>query len=271
MRSKYSDLLFILTITLVNIVWSLLHIQVPFIGIILALPLVCFIPGYMLAKIMLYNKSSDKTHFLILSIGLSIALSIVNGFILNLFSFGLQATSWTISLGLLSTLFALFSVYLGQRSSIHIGLPLSKNNSSKYLMVGIAVTIVVVSFWYSTSTTAQEPQQGYTQFWMLPAKEQSTQSCDISVGVRSFETTTTTYRIEMTINGTQTKSWTSVVLAPQQAWDQAIPVDTTTSSSPIYLEAQLYRADKPNSMYREVHMTLNKSPNSKDAKIQCKL
>ncbi len=270
MRSKYFDLLFIIALTIVNIVWSLLRIQVPFIGIILAFPLVFFVPGYTLAKIMLYNKSSDKTHFLILSIGLSIALSIVNGFVLNLFSFGLQATSWTVSLGLISSFFALISVYLGQRSSIQIHLTPLKSGISRYFLVGIAVTLVVFSFWYSTITIAQEPQQGFTQFWMLPAKQQSSQSCNISVGVRNFEATTTTYRIEMSINGTQAKSWTSVVLAPQQEWDQAIPVDTTASNT-MYLEAQLYRADKPNSMYREVHMTLNKSLTSKDQKLQCTL
>jgi len=88
---------------------------------------------------------------------------------------------------------------------------------------------------------------------MLPAKNNS---CAIRIGVHSFESTAVTYRIVMTSNGAQVTTWPSVVLAPQAEWDQSASIKPGATDN-TYIEARLYRADKPETMYRDVHLTLH--------------
>ena len=77
-----------------------------------------------------------------------------------------------------------------------------------------------------------------------------------------------TYRIVVTINGSQVAVWPSVVLAPQNDWDQLIPTQPEETNT-LYIKAQIYRADKPSMVYREVHMTLDISGEGKDRKVNC--
>ncbi len=73
----------------------------------------------------------------------------------------------------------------------------------------------------------------------------------------------------MTINGTLAKTWSPVVLAPQDEWDQLVPLTSGTTDN-MYVEVQLYRSDKPEIVYREVTLTLHLLSKSKDEKArQC--
>src|SRR2546421_3393064 len=112
MRLKNLDLIVTITIAAINVVWTLLPSRTPVIGIILALPLVFVLPGYTLTGVMFHKRSLDASHRLLLSLGLSLAIDVLSGLILNLFPAGLQVGSWAMLLGLLATAFSLLLAYL---------------------------------------------------------------------------------------------------------------------------------------------------------------
>ncbi len=253
MRLKNIDLMVILTIVAANIVCVFLPIHVTAIGIALALPLVFLFPGYIVTEVLSYKRPLNTTYLAILSIGLSLAIDILSGFLLNLFPPGLRAVSWIVLLGLLTVTCSLLLAFLRR------GVPVNERRIAaiqfrlhEYALVGLAVLIIVLSLQYAAQGVAQQPHQGFTQLWLLPA--QTEKSCALRLGVRSFESTSTTYVLMTRENGKQVGVQSSIVLTPQEEWDSAITLPTTASVS---VEVSLYRADKPGEVYREVHMVVH--------------
>ena len=285
MRLKNFDIIVAMLIVVINVEW----IQIPdhplAIGIILALPLVLLLPGYMLTQTLFGNPSPtlvpssnlilqprlkigqqiNAADQIVLSLGLSMAIDVVVGFALNILPIGLQGLSWTLSLGIITTVFALFVMFL-RRKVTSRGARKSgpRIRIFEYILFALAIFVTIVAVWFS-SIRPPDPQTSFTQFWLFSTKNNS---CGIQIGVQSFETTSVTYRILITNNGAKIASWSSIVLSPQQKWEQSISLKSETVDT-MYIEAQLYRVDKPETVYREVHTTLKDSKNSKDQKMLC--
>src|SRR5438067_8230566 len=107
MRLKHLDLIVTITLAAMNVIWALLPSRIPLVGIVLALPLVFVLPGYTLTEVLLRKRSFNTSNRLLFSIGLSLAIAILSGFILNLLPGGLQAISWALWLGLFTVVFSL--------------------------------------------------------------------------------------------------------------------------------------------------------------------
>lgn len=254
MRLKNADLIVIVVIAALNIVWVLLSAHSTIIGIILALPLVFVLPGYAVTEALAYNRSLSVTYRALLSLGLSLAIDILSGFVLNMFSVGLRALSWVVLLGLLIVVFSLLVAYLRRKSSADERRLLAfRFRIYDYLLAGLALLMVVLSLQYSATSVEQPPHAGFTQLWMLPP--QTTKNCTVRLGVRSFESTSTTYHIMMKENGIQVGIWSPIVLTPQEEWDHVVTIPTLSASS-VSVEVSLYKADRPEKVYREVHLVL---------------
>jgi uncharacterized membrane protein len=259
MRLKNLDLIVAVIMAVMNVVWALTcsinrHSTTSALGIILALPLVFVLPGYTLTEAMFHKRALAASHRLMLSLGLSLAIDILGGLVLNLLPIGLQATSWAVLLGLLTAVFALLAAMLRRGARVYRAQPL-KFPVSIYacFLLGLATIVAVLAVQYSAINLAQQPHPGFTQLWMLPSVR-SGKSCAVRLGVRSFESTSVTYRIVLTVNKVQVMTWPSVVLAPQEQWDQSVPIASGTTGS-VYVEVRLYKLDKPEIVYREVHVT----------------
>src|SRR5947207_8640920 len=169
MRQIHLDLILIVTISIMNVIWALLPSHPPVIGIVLALPLVFLLPGYTLTEALFNNRSFDGIYRFILSVGLSLAIDILSGFVLNIFPAGLRAISWAVILGLLTTVFSLLVAYRRLRPSIDkVRLPKFRFSIREYTLVGLSIIVVILSIQYSANSVAQQPHPGFTQLWMLP-------------------------------------------------------------------------------------------------------
>jgi len=259
MRLSNLDLIVAVIIAATNVLWSLTcsidrHSIASALGIILALPLVFVLPGYTLTEAMFHKRALAASHRLILSLGLSLAIDILGGLVLNLLPMGLEATSWAVLLGLLTTVFALLAAVLRQGTQVYRTQPVKFPVSIYALfLLGLATIVAVLAVQYSAINIAQQPHAGFTQLWMLPSV-QARKSCAVRLGVRSFESTSVTYRIVLSVNGVQIMAWPSVVLAPQEQWNQLVPIASGATGS-VYVELRLYKLDKPQIVYREVHVT----------------
>ncbi len=256
MRLKNLDLLVTTSIAAMNVAWTLLPAHIPVVGIILALPLVLILPGYALAEVLFHARFADIFQRLLFSSGLSMAVTIVTGFMLNLLPVGLQAISWAASLSLFTTFFSLMAVCRRQKSYIlRTAQPWPRIAIHEYLLFGLAIAVTIFSLQYAAAGVNQQSHPGFTQLWILPAP-QAGSTCAISLGVRSFEAAPVTYGITITANGTTISRWSSIVLAPQQRWERVVPI-TLHAEGEVYLQAQLYRSDAREIVYRKVNLLLH--------------
>jgi len=285
MRFKNFDVIIVLLIVGINVGWTQVPIHLLAIGIIIALPLVLFLPGYMLTQT-LFGKPAptsvpssnlilqprlktgqqiNAAEYIVLSLGLSMAIDVVVGFALNILPIGLQGLSWTLSLGCITTVFALLVLFLRRKDTAKIARKSGPRlRIFEYILFGLTIFITIAAIWFSV-IRPPDPQTSFTQFWLLPTKSNS---CIIQIGIQSFETTPVTYRILVTNNGVKVATWSSLILSPQQKWEQSISLKPEIADT-MYVEAQLYRLDKPETVYREAHATLNTSKTNKDQKLLC--
>ncbi|MDQ2715668.1 MAG: DUF1616 domain-containing protein [Chloroflexota bacterium] len=267
MRLRNLDLLMATGIAAMNVAWALLPGHIPVISIMLALPLVLILPGYTLTEVLFHARFSDIFQRLLFSIGLSMAVAIITGFMLNLLPVGLQALSWAVSLSLFTTIFSLLAARLRQKSSMpRTARPWPRIAMHEYILLGLATTVTIFSLQYAATGVTQQPHPGFTQLWMLPVL-QAGSSCAINLGIRSFETTPVTYSITITANGTTISRSSPIVLAPQQGWQRVVPVTLHTGGE-VYLQAQLYRSDAPETVYRKVNLLLHPLVGNGNATVQ---
>lgn len=260
MRPRNLDLMLAVIVAALNIGWALLPDHILLVGAVLALPLVLVLPGYTLTQILFRERSLDVPNSLLFSLGLSLAIDILGGLLLNILPVGLKAISWAALLGLLTVIFSLLAAYLrraGQMSGDRTPRP-RRLSISALILFGLAIAIAAFSFLYASLGAARQPYPGFTQLWMLPAAGNG-KDCAVSLGVRSFESTSVAYRIELAAGEARVATWSSVVLAPQQEWVRQVPVPPGPAAS-VAIAAQLYRVDTPGTVYRQVHLVLHSCP-----------
>src|ERR1700680_3784571 len=154
MRRNNLDLIVIEFIAVLNVVWALLPNRPVLIGAILALPLLFVLPGYTLIEALFHQKLLNSTYRLVLSLGLSLTLAILGGLMLNVLPGGLQALSWAVLLGLLTTVFALFAAYLrrrvqGREVQVQGTRPQRLGLNISACLVGLAITVAILSVLYA--------------------------------------------------------------------------------------------------------------------------
>ena len=288
MRFKNLDLIITMIIVVINVVWLQIPNRPLLPGIIFALPLTFFLSGYALTQTLFRRRVPEQTQEssrdlirrpdlvlghpvggadqILLSFGLSMAIDVLVGFGLNILPIGLQALSWVLSLGLITTVCAVLAMFLRRKDLPRIGkTPHIRITFQDCLLLGLAVLVVTSAVWLAMLRPLQ-PQPSFTQFWMLPANQDS-KACQVSIGAQSFESTSVTYQVLLRVNHTQTNAWPSVILTPQQKWVQSVAV-TPNSAGSLYIEALLYRTDKADTVYRDVHLTFYVSSINHNGRVQ---
>jgi len=279
MRRKNLDLLIAIFIALLNIAWTQIPYHLLPVSILLALPLILFLPGYAVTQILFrrrligqfLNTTSElivhphlklehpvgNADLLVLSIGLSLTIDVLLGFGLNIVPIGLTALSWTVSLGLITMICALLAALMRRKDVVVSGGTRKlrpRVTTSDMLLFGLSIVLTGLAIWLSLIRPLS-PQPSFTQLWMLPTN-QVNNNCTVSIGVQNFETSTLTYRVVLKVNGSQFETWSSISLRPQQKWMRSVQLKPSTTSS-IFVEAQLYRTDQPDIIYRNVHLTFH--------------
>jgi uncharacterized membrane protein len=286
MRLKNFDLIGAIFIVAINVGWTQVPNRPLVIGIILALPLIFILPGYTLTQTLFHKRSPapdppsnlilqpslkigqpvNAADHIIFSLGLSMAIDVVVGFTFNFLPIGLQALSWTRSLGFITTVFALLAAVLRRKDIVKVArVPRPRITIYECILFGLAMLVATSAVWFSVIRPPATPAD-FTQFWMLPAKNNS---CAVHIGVQNHESTAVKYRLVVTVNGAVLGIWPSVVLASQAEWDQVVSLPLRTANT-MHIEGQLYQSTKPATVYRKVDLTLHFLSNSKDGKVlQC--
>jgi uncharacterized membrane protein len=231
---------------------------------VLTMPLAFVLPGYALMRALFRGQAFGNAERLIFSLGISLSIVILSGLVLNMTPFGLQARSWAVFLGVV-TLGASAVVILRQRRQGEVaegwsgfkGMHLTFRQG---LLLGLALLIVGGAFAVSIIGANQQPRSGFTQLWMLPASGTSKAENAVRLGLSNKESAPMQYRLAVDVNGKAIKEWPAIDLSPNQQWEATLVLQQSLASSsttaPAKIEAMLYRASDPTTIYRHVVLWL---------------
>ena len=234
------DLRLVLIFTFLSIIFVLVP---PFnqtlIRIPLALPLLLFIPGYSLVSV-LFPRKDDLTGIerLTLSIVLSIAIVIFDGFALNSTPWGFRPAPIVISLSIITLLLLLITLVLRKRIpaddrflfDYHVFLKSLKSDEKpteleKALIVALIASIIIASgiVIYEKLTF---PEEKFTGFYILgeggKAENYTTdlylgRSTSVTVGIENHEHTTVNYTLQAKM-GRSTLNSQKITLDHGEKW-----------------------------------------------------
>jgi hypothetical protein len=212
---------------------------------VLDAPLVFIVSGHTLLRAIGTRTTSVAEH-LAYAVGASLAAGIAGGFALNAAGFltplGWAIWFWAVTVG--ATLVA-----VGRRDAAN--LPAWPRSARIRVWQGgaLALAVLVATGTYALAIRddAAFGQFKYTEFWMLPRSHGD--PARLAVGVRSAETRTQRFDLEITLDRQPFAVFRSITIAPGDTWTReiAVPVLATQQRA----EARLYRPDD-NRLYRSV-------------------
>lgn len=251
-----------LVVSVLAIIATILGVVLPgdwVIGRILTLPLVFVLPGYALTSALFPGQALEFPKRLVFSLGLSLALVVLGGFLLNLTPTGLQASTWAPLLGGITLAACVVTFIRRRRRGIAVA-ELQGGWSSGFsfrqgLLLGLAALVVCSAFAVSIVGAKQQPHPGFTELWILPATEANAKNA-VSLGVGNMEAATMEYRLAVKEDGRVVKEWLSIDLNPNEKWNVTLELPQLNLLSAIKVEADLYRANAPTSIYRYVVLWL---------------
>ncbi len=216
-----------------------------------ALPLVLFLPGYAIAAALFLPRSLGIPERLLYSLGLSVSVTALAGLALNLTPWGLQTSTWAITLAAIVVTASVIAGRRRQAAAITVA-PVDLKFKPRWrdsLLLTLAVLVMGAAIGLTRLPVAPKDVAGYTTLWMIPAATGT--STDFRLGITSAEFTETRYRLQISISDRVVQDWPELSLKPGEAWETTIelPADQVGAGS---IGAELYRLDNPTLIYRQV-------------------
>jgi len=221
--------------------------------------LVFVLPGRAILAAWFPHRLADAPGSFLLVGLMSIAATATGGLLLNLLPQGLQPQTWALWLGGITIFNGAVALLLSIRerapSSGWQGLAIHPGQVLTILLAGV---IVAGALLVARGGALDQPRPGFTQFWMVPGETPAS----VQIGVKNEEGEAVPYRLVVLQGKTTIQTSYEELLGSGASWTAIIslPADAGTTSQPI--EAQLYRIDKPDSVYRNVTLWVSEA-NSK--------
>lgn len=252
MYHRSFDLIVVVAITIVTVGLALTGVSNGMVRVMLGLPLVLVLPGYALNAAMFPRDTMGVPERIVFSLGLSFAVAVLGGFVLNWTPWGLQAASWAVLLGSVSL--GASCVALARRwtntGEETIAIPSNlKINLNHALFFGAALLVTAVAISIARTGATRQSDQGFTQLWVLPANEVNQSA--VRVGVRSGESAVVRYRLQVEAEGNVVLDWPSIELDPGESWERTVMLPAEQADTRT-VEAKIYRLDTPTEIYRRV-------------------
>jgi hypothetical protein len=218
--------------------------------IVVVLPFVLFLPGYALTAALFPGPNLGRAERLALSLGLSLAVTTLNGLVLDRTSWGLQADAWAISLGGVTWVAGLVG-FLRRRANQDATLKWRQTGLSVYhlLLFGLAALLVSGALLLARAGALGQQKPSFTQLWILPGEGAG--SNVVRIGMHSAESSPERYRLQVEMAGRIIFERPSIGLGPGQTWEEtvALPAEQTGNER---VEARIYLLGSPDEVYRQV-------------------
>jgi len=275
---------------LVMLIWAILtlifvinpYLSETFIRIVLGIPILLFIPGYVLMAVLLPNKNElEGIERLALSFSLSIASVPLLGLLLN-FTFNTRLLTILLVLCLFTIIFIFIAAFRqarvpeDERFSIPFDLihkiimeefNASKGKSDKVLAWILILSIVMAMGMMIFVITTPKIGEKFTEFYILGPKGKADNyptdlkygsNVDVLVGVVNHEYTRVNYTVKVALD-TEILNETTFYLDHNTTWENYISFVPDKEGSEMELEFWLFKDDDLVSPYRDLHMWVNVS------------
>jgi uncharacterized membrane protein len=237
------------------------------------LPLVLVLPGLAITRGPLAALGLQRTERWLLVPGLSIATTILVGFLISAANLRLTTDSWALSLGML-TLSALAAAAPGrgvatalhrERPSVGLirerlsnrpafvreqgtrfGRIAQRHTTAAVLLLLLGSLATVEAVLIAVEGQRAAPTPGFTDLWAVRARTASASS--VRLGVQSHERRATSYRVQVSIGG-RVDSVETIEVRPGQTWLRTQAVPTTHVAVSVTLTK-----DGGNTVYRHVRL-----------------
>jgi len=202
--------------------------------------------GLVFTRVLLKQRRIGGPEQLLLVPGLSLAIAVIIGLVLNAAHIRLTAESWAVALGLVTALGLLAIARLedahGVAPRARSRQPLSLGPAAMFVLAALAVIAAVTIG--VLGQRRHDNEAAFTQLWALPGPSTST----VRLGARSHERHEVRYRLRVSIAGRVVRS-RALVLRPGQAWQSTQQL----SRSGERVDVALLTSPRGR-VYREVHL-----------------
>ncbi len=240
---------------LAAVLCALVAALVPFelVRLLAALPLTLFLPGYAIVAAAFGSRELAPPKRIVLSVGTSLMMLVLGAFVLNVFPFGLRTASWAVLLTLVVVAAARGAAL--RRDPADRGArrwpAIPRPAPASLALVAVAVLIAGAALVLAQKPLPAKNAAGFSALWMLPTDSREDA---VAVGVISNEHDYTSYRLEVSLGTSQSKTY-RVHLYPGQ--EKVYEVDVPPrASGRTHVVATLYRKGRPEHVYRRVNSWL---------------
>ena len=273
------DLLIILIWSIVTFVFTIIPaFENGIIRIVLGMPMVLFIPGYVLISLLFPKKGYlESIERIALSFGMSIAIVPLLGFLLN-FTFGITQVSVLFILYIYSTVIALVAIYRrnklseDQMFSIRFddiyenirGLRPKSGTDSILAVIFIVTIILAVGIVYFVVASPRTGER-FTEFYVLNSSEKAdnhqtelkiNSSTIFLIGVVDHEYVTVNYTVQVILDKDVLLS-EELVLNHGDIWEKNMTLFFDKEGNNMKLEFWLFKENNFTYPYRRLHTWVN--------------
>ena len=287
------DLMLVLIFLLLGILFVLIPPlnQTP-LRIVFALPILLFLPGYALIAAMFpRNTELSAIERFTLSIGLSIAIFVFDGFAISVTAWRFRPTPLIISLSLITFMLVLITVFVRLRipddelfyfdlSSISEFIDSIRKSDEKpsdiekALIIALVGSIIIASVMLIYAKVTFEEEK-FTALYILgeggKAENYTTElyllePSSIIVGVENYEHAPVDYTLEIKLGGYSLLKQQIPTLAHSEKWEEVVSFTPRHAGKHLKLEIMLYK-DDPTKTYRSVHLWVDSLINYNDPTV----
>ena len=245
--------------------------------IILGLPLVLFIPGYILLSALFPGRGSlSGIERITFSIGLSIAVAIIIGIILNYTPWGISLYPILISATIFVVVTASVAWYRALKSyeefSITVNINLSRWRETagldKILSLSLVVAVLIALGSIGYVIAVPKHEQLFTEFYILsldgkaenyPGQAVLGEPVEIIIGIVNHEDIVISYLVDIRVNDIENSQVSTEELANGDRWEEMVSFVPQSSGAGQKVEFWLYRTgeaepclEKPLYLYLDV-------------------
>jgi hypothetical protein len=221
------------------------------VALIAGLPLALVLPGYGLTRALFRERLPNPADYVVLSLALSLAVTILGGLVLELLwpsSRPLSSHSWPV---LLSAVTVGCCAIAQVRGHVGPGPPPRPRRPGVRDVLALGAAAVITSGAVALARAplpAPKGVTGYTQLWLVPRAPTA------QLGVHSEELRPMRYELRLKLDGRVDRIW-RLALRPGQSWAVELPINSTHGGWHL-AEAALYRQGHPGGPYRRVRVNL---------------
>jgi hypothetical protein len=221
----------------------------PILRAAVALPLIFFVPGYLVLRLFL-RPSHFKLADILFASGLSVVIVIAGAFLLNAAGL-LTPGGWALFLAGVSLLAAAAGKWLGRP----VGWPAFKRPAwadfwnTQAIMISAACVLTIAAFLADRHEALRHAEHTFTDFWLVA--QDPGRAGELTLGIRNQEGEVADYEVEIVTGGNISGSFRSISLKPGDTW--TAPVSGGFKSGRIQrVEAWLFKNKDYGTVYRRV-------------------